>query len=99
MIDVEPIARVTQVKYLGVERDKKLDYKQHVDTTIKKMVKKVGRIQQKLTKTDNKTIYNSIISPHLDYCSSILFLTNEEYFNRMQMIQNHSTTLDFGPLY
>jgi hypothetical protein len=57
------------------------------------MAKKVGflgRIQQKLTKTAKITIYNSIISPHLDYCSSILFLANEEYLNRMQIIQNRA---------
>jgi hypothetical protein len=35
----------------------------------------LGRIQQKLTKTAKITIYNSIILPHLDFCSSILFLT------------------------
>jgi hypothetical protein len=63
----------------------------NVDTIIRKMAKKVsflGRIQQKLTKTSKITIYNSIISPHLDYCSSILLLANEEYLNRMQIIQN-----------
>jgi hypothetical protein len=47
------------MKYLGVEIDEKLDFKQHVDTTKKKMAKKVGfvgRIQQKLTKTAKTTI-------------------------------------------
>jgi hypothetical protein len=53
IIDEEHIARAT-MKYLGVEIDEKLDFKQHVDTTIKKMAKKVvflGRIQQILIKT------------------------------------------------
>jgi hypothetical protein len=57
---------------LGVEIDEKLNFKQHVDTTLKKMAKKVGflgRIQQKLTRTTKITIYNSIISPHLDSLS------------------------------
>jgi hypothetical protein len=81
------------MKYLSVEIDENLDFKQHVDTTINIMAKKVaflGRIQQELTKTAKITIYNSIISPNLDYCSSILFLANEEYFNRMQIIQNRA---------
>jgi hypothetical protein len=68
-IDVEKIARVDSMKYLGVEIDEKLNFKQHVDTTLKKMAKKVGflgRIQQKLIKTAKITICNSIISPHLD---------------------------------
>jgi hypothetical protein len=57
------------------------------------MAKKVGflgRIQQKLTKTAKITIYNSIISPHLDFCSSNLFLSNEEDLNRLQVIQNRA---------
>jgi hypothetical protein len=68
------------MKYLGVEIDEKLNFKQHVDTTLKKMAKKVGffgRTQQKLTKTAKITVYNSIISPYLDFCSSILFLSLE----------------------
>jgi hypothetical protein len=60
------------------------------------MAKKVGflgKMQQKQTKTANITIHNSIISPHLDYCSSILFLANKEYLNRMQIIQNRAMTV------
>jgi hypothetical protein len=79
------------MKYLGVEIDEKLNFKRHVDTKLKKMGKKVGflgRIQEKLTKTAKMTIYNSIISPHQDFCSSILFLFNEEDLNRLQVIQN-----------
>jgi hypothetical protein len=34
IIDGAQIARVTTMKYLGVEMDEKLDFKQHVDTTI-----------------------------------------------------------------
>jgi hypothetical protein len=36
-IDGEQIARVASMKYLGVEIDEKLNFKQHVDTTLKKM--------------------------------------------------------------
>jgi hypothetical protein len=92
-IDGEQIARVASIKYLDVEIYEKVNFKQHVDTTPKKMAKKVGflgRIQQKLTKTAKITIYNSIISPHLDFCSSILFLSNEEDLNRLQVIQNRA---------
>jgi hypothetical protein len=41
IIDAEKIARVPKMKYWGVEIDEKLNFKQHVDTTIKKMAKKV----------------------------------------------------------
>jgi hypothetical protein len=65
------------MKYFGGKIDEKFNFKQHVDTTLKKMAKKVGRIQQKLTKTAKITIYNSIISPHLDFYPSILFPTKK----------------------
>jgi hypothetical protein len=55
------------MKYLGVEIDEKLDFKQRVATTIKKMKKVgfLGRIQQKQNKTSKITIYSRIISPHI----------------------------------
>jgi hypothetical protein len=58
------IERVDEIKYLGVEIDEKLNFKHHVDNTVKKMAVKVGflgRIQQKLTKTAKTTIYKSTI--------------------------------------
>jgi hypothetical protein len=51
------------MKYWGVEIDKKLDFKQHVDTTIKKMAKKagfLGRIQQKLTTASSHHIWITV---------------------------------------
>jgi uncharacterized Zn-binding protein involved in type VI secretion len=40
IIDGEQIARVTTMKYLGADEiDEKLAFKQHVDTTIKKICK------------------------------------------------------------
>jgi hypothetical protein len=50
IIDEEQNAGVTTMKYLGFDIDGKLHFKQHVDTTINKMVF-LGRLQQKLTIT------------------------------------------------
>jgi hypothetical protein len=33
-------------------------------------------------------LYKSIVAPHFDYCSSILFLANEGHFQEMQRVQN-----------
>jgi hypothetical protein len=33
-------------------------------------------------------LYKSIVAPHFDYCSSILFLANEGQFQEMQRVQN-----------
>jgi hypothetical protein len=35
-------------------------------------------------------IFKSIIQPHIDYCSSIIFMANEGDFHRLQLIQNRA---------
>lgn len=55
------------------------------------MAKKVGllgRISRKIDVETKITIYKTIIAPHLDFCSSILYLMNEQQMNRLQKIQN-----------
>jgi hypothetical protein len=88
---------MASMKYLGVEIDEKLNFKQHVDTTLKRMAKKVcflGKIQKQFPKTAKITIYNSIISPHLDFCSLVFFLSNEEDLNCLQLIQNRAMRIN-----
>lgn len=55
------------------------------------MSKKYGllcRISRYLNTNSKITIYKSIISPHIDYCSSLLFLSSETQLKRLQKIQN-----------
>jgi hypothetical protein len=39
-IDGELVERVSSIKYLGVEIDEKLTFKNHINTTVKNMAKK-----------------------------------------------------------
>jgi hypothetical protein len=69
------------MKYLGVQIDNKLAFKEHLHLIVKKIAKKInflGRISRKLTALTKTMIYKSIILPHLDYCSQRLgvFLHN-----------------------
>jgi hypothetical protein len=55
------------------------------------MNKKLGllrRINDKLDKNSKIIYYKSIFLPHLDYCSSILFLLNKGQISELQKIQN-----------
>jgi hypothetical protein len=57
----------------------------------KKIAKKINfikRLGHKLNKSAKITLYNAIIAPHFDYCSSILFLANEGEFSQLQILQN-----------
>lgn len=85
------IENVKNIKYLGLIIDEKLDFKENFDYVCKKMAKKVGflgRISKKLDIETKITIYKTIISPHLDYCSTILYLANETQLTKLQKIQN-----------
>lgn len=95
-IDGEDIERVEVTKYLGVMVDEKLNFKDHVDYTIRKAAQKFGvlcRVNVDLTIENKLMLYKSVIAPHFEYCASILFLANKQQKRRMQLIQNKAMRL------
>jgi len=87
----ENIQRAQNIKYLGVTIDQKLTFKDHLATITKKMSSKtgfLGRLSKKLTSKTKLLIYNSIIQPHIDFCSTIIFMATEEEIGDLQIIQN-----------
>lgn len=90
-INGELIECVVELKYLGVIIDKKLNFKNHIDYVCKKIGKKIGffrRIRKNVTPMCAVHIYNTMIKPHFEYCSTMLIVCNEGMFHRMQMLQN-----------
>lgn len=82
---------VNEFKYLGVIFDDKLNFKNNLNYICKKLARKVNfliRIRKNITKTNAIRIYNVTIKPHFDYCSSILFLNNNNMMDRLQKLQN-----------
>lgn len=92
-IDNENIECVKMHKYLGIVLDEHLNFKDHMKYVVRKINKKVnylGRIGQDLTKWCKRTIYKTIIEPHLTYCSSLLLILNESDIQNLQMVQNRA---------
>lgn len=90
-IDGEQLESVKEIKYLGIILDNKLNFKSHVNYIAKKIAKKIGffkRIRNKLTTMCAINIYNAIIKPHFEYCSTILFLCDKQSIERLQKLQN-----------
>lgn len=59
----------------------------------KKMIKKIGFLQRNKHKFDLKTkllMLKSLISPHVDYCSSVLFLATDTQLKELQLLQNRA---------
>lgn len=82
---------VEQAKYLGVILDSELNFKYHSNWIKKKLASKVGffnRISWYLNTETKIKLYQSLISPHIDYCSSVLFMLNKNDIDALQKIQN-----------
>lgn len=80
-----------EIKYLGIIIDDKLNFKPNIDYVAKKIGRKIGvpsRLNHKLNLQQKIAIYRSIIEPHFNYCSSVLFLSSESDLKRLQKLQN-----------
>lgn len=95
-IDNISIQKVSEFKYLGVVLDDKLTFKPNLNFVIKKIAKKVGflgRLSKKLSSWSILTVFKTIIAPHIDYCSTMLFMNNETDLKRLQLLQNKAMRL------
>ena len=93
VIDDQEIERVQKMKYLGVIIDDRLSFKDHCEYITKKMSKKVNflrRIRNRLDLDTALMLFKSLITPHVDFCSSILFLLNDNEIRSIQLIQNRA---------
>lgn len=90
-IDGETVECVKSIKYLGVVIDDKLTFRDHIDHTVKKIARKYGvlcRLAKDLTQWSLIHLYKTLISPHFDFCPSIIYLANEQQMYRLQKLQN-----------
>lgn len=90
-IDGTEIERVEVFKYLGVHIDHKLTFKEHIDCLVKKIARKYGmlvRLRNHLTFWSKIYLYKTLVAPHMDYCSSVLFLASDTHLSRLQKLQN-----------
>lgn len=87
----EAIEWVHDIKYLGFIIDESLTLKCHCEYIQKKISKKLffySRIAANLSLYSRKTIYNTIIQPHFDYCSSLLYILDNNSKGALQKLQN-----------
>ena len=90
-IDNEDIEWVSQIKYLGFMLDNTLSLKAHFDYIHKKISKKLfffNRISKHLSLFSRMTVFKSIIQPHFDYCSSVLYLSDAGLIQSLQVLFN-----------
>lgn len=90
-IDNDEIEIVNEIKYLGIIIDNKLKFHKNIDYICRKVAKKIGfmrRIRQKISMKCAIQIYNTMVKPHFEYCSSVIYMCNNEEKTRLQKLQN-----------
>ena len=77
---------VKETKYLGLQIDRHLTWKKHVDAISRKISHALGILKhakQFLQQNNLKNLYISIIEPHFRYCSSVWRCCSTTYINRL----------------
>lgn len=85
------IERVEEFKYLGVILDQHLSFMSHLGHVKKKLFSKLAlfrRLDRNLTAETKILLYKSLVAPHFDYCSSILYGLCDSNLSDLQKIQN-----------
>ncbi len=92
----ELIDNVQTFKYLGMTLDCQLHFHAHVDKIVDKTSAKLGLIYKTRWLFDQKTalmLYKALITPHLDYGSTIYEICTQYQLQRLQVIQNAASRL------
>ena len=90
-IGKEKLERVHFMKYLGVFIDEKLLMVDNLNYVKSKILKKLGllrRLSEKLNAETKILLYKSVVSPHFDYCPSMLFMLSDSGIQELQRLQN-----------
>lgn len=90
----EQIEKVNSIKYLGFILDRELKLKEHIDYICKKIGKKIGffkRLRSKISIITAINIYNTIIKPHFEFGSTIIYTCcTDQQISRLQKLQNRA---------
>jgi len=90
-IDGILIEKVSEIKYLGIIVDERLNFNKNSENIVKKLNKKLGFLRRQGSKMDEASrilYYKSLVQPHLDYCSFLLNMSDKSFMDSIQKIQN-----------
>ena len=85
-----------QTKYLGVQIDCSLDWKEHINAAATKVSRAIGFLRHAksfLPKASLKTLYNGIVEPHFRYCCSVWGCAGSTDINQLHKLQNRAARI------
>ena len=95
-IENNRIKRVTSAKSLGVTVDERLSWDKHIDEKFKKIAAAIGalkRVRPFISTASATLIYQALIQPHFDYCSSVWDGCSAKLSDKMQKLQNRAARI------
>ena len=84
------------IKFLGVYLDPKLNFKYHIDTIQSKISRSLYAIntaKHLIDKSALKTLYNSLIHSHLNYCIPIWGSAAKSHLNKLELQQKRAVRI------
>ena len=87
---------VKKTKYLGVQIDCSLDWKEQIKAVCSKVSRAVGFLRHAksfLPKETLQTLYTGIVEPHFRYCCSVWGCAGLTEINQLQKLQNRAARI------
>ena len=94
--------RVHSIKCLGVLIDDELNWSSHVDKVIKisqRNISVIKRARTYLPQNSLKLLYNSLVLPHMDYCSAVWSNRYQSQTNQLRKVQKRAARLIMNETY
>ena len=87
---------IQKTKYLGVQIDNSLIWKEHIKTVSTKVSRAIGFLKHAKTflpQETLKTLYRGIVEPHFRYCCSVWGCAGSTELNQLQKLQNRAARI------
>ena len=95
-IDDEVVPMINEAKYLGIQIDKTLGWKEHINIIAAKISRGIGMLRyakRYVPLSTVKTMYRSIVEPYLRYCCTVWGCCTEADLKRLQILQNRAARI------
>ena len=101
-INGKALKRVNVAKCLGVLIDEELNWSKHVDKVTKvtqRNVSVIKRAKDYLPLISLKLLYNALVLPHFDYCSSVWSNRYQEQTSKLKKVQKRAARIILNKSY
>ena len=88
------------MRYLGVEVDRNLTWKDHVNKVRRNCLSSLAKLRRAspfLSFVTRKLLYNTLVLPHLDYCCAVWMECGVTLCQQIERLQNYGMRITSSP--